>query len=759
MAGARSEERSERELRLRLLEEVVAGQPGVLFQLALADGVPRLHFVSEQVTALLGYAPAELCDGAADLLALLEPALRDAARRLDGAAEPLADWSGEGSVRRRDGSRCWLRAQARPARTQAGEVVWNGFACAASQPREDAPAPPEAVRGAGDELGGAATDTERVRLEEVLRHREQQLRLFVGHVPAGVVMVDRELRYLSYSRRWLVDYGLGDQDLHGRGHYEIFPEIPERWKEIHRRCLTGVRESCERDRFDRPDGSTTWLRWVIEPWFQADGEVGGLVFFTEVITDRVEAELALEASERRLREAQRIARVGNWELDFTGDRLWWSGTVFELFGLDPARFEPSYEAFLAAIPPEDREAVNAAYQRSLRDRAPYHITHRLLLPSGEVRWVEERCETDFAPGGAPLLSRGTVQDVTDRVLAEAALKASLLALEEVEQRQRLALAAGRMGTWEWVVGSDTLSWDEREAELFGFAPGEFDGRLESFLERLDPEDRALVGRSLEGAPAGASSDDEFRVRLPSGEVRWIRGTGAVRPADGERPARMLGVSYDVTDRVRGEEQLRESLREKEATLREVHHRVKNNLQVISSLLNLQAERIADPAGRSVFLESQSRVRAMALVHETLYGSGSLARIELPQYFDRLCDSLLQSFGGSDRVRIEREIPPVTLDLERAVPAGLIVSELVSNALKYAFPGERAGRIVVALEVAPDGAYTLRVSDDGVGLPPDLDLERPSTLGLYLVSLLARQLRGTLEVGRTASATFTLGFPA
>jgi two-component sensor histidine kinase len=222
---------------------------------------------------------------------------------------------------------------------------------------------------------------------------------------------------------------------------------------------------------------------------------------------------------------------------------------------------------------------------------------------------------------------------------------------------------------------------------------------------------------------------------------------------------LIGINYDVTDRVLAEQKLRDSIQEKEAMLKEIHHRVKNNLQVITSLLNLQAERIKEPSTRAVFLESQSRVRAMALVHETLYGSESLARIELPRYLGRLCDSLLQTFGGNDRVKLERDIDPIELDLDQALPIGLIVSELVSNALKYAFPAERHGQIRVSLKNPENSHYNLIVADDGIGLPNDLDLEKTTSLGLYLVRVLTRQLRGTLEIGRDPSgAIFSLRLP-
>ena len=178
---------------------------------------------------------------------------------------------------------------------------------------------------------------------------------------------------------------------------------------------------------------------------------------------------------------------------------------------------------------------------------------------------------------------------------------------------------------------------------------------------------------------------------------------------------------DITERKRAEERIKASLREKEVLLKEIHHRVKNNLQVISSLVSLQADGLADPTLRDLFQDVRDRVRSMALVHEKLYQSANLARVEFADYARSL---LALPLAGPrrrrGRVRLTLDLEPVSLSVETAVPCGLILNELVSNALKHAFPGGRGGEVAVALHAGPDGRVRLRVRDNGVGLPAGLD---------------------------------------
>jgi two-component sensor histidine kinase len=203
--------------------------------------------------------------------------------------------------------------------------------------------------------------------------------------------------------------------------------------------------------------------------------------------------------------------------------------------------------------------------------------------------------------------------------------------------------------------------------------------------------------------------------------------------------------------------LRDSLREKEVLLKEIHHRVKNNLQIVSSLLNLQVHKIGNPEVAGALRDSQDRIRSMALIHERLYGSGDFAQIEMKGYLGDLLVSLRNSYGAYN-IDVSVQSEPTKLHLDTAVPLGLIVSELVTNAFKHGFPPETRGRVVVSVLSRNDGECTVEVHDDGKGLPKDFQLGNTTTLGLQLVQILTKQLNGRLDASNTNGATFTITFP-
>ena len=243
-----------------------------------------------------------------------------------------------------------------------------------------------------------------------------------------------------------------------------------------------------------------------------------------------------------------------------------------------------------------------------------------------------------------------------------------------------------------------------------------------------------------------------------GSILFIRESSRVIRDKEGKSLYYEGTIEDITERKKDEEFIRASLREKEVLLREIHHRVKNNLQIITSLLRLQSSRVEDDAIQDMFKTAQSRIRTMALIHEKLYQSQDLSKIDLSQYIRNLSIHLLNIYRTDpEKVSLNIEIGDVFLDINTAIPCGLIINELVSNSLKYAFPGKRSGEIQVKLDNDKKGKQTLMVADNGVGLPEELTVESTDTLGLQLVNDLTKQIQGRLTVERKKGTIFKIVF--
>jgi PAS domain S-box-containing protein len=255
-------------------------------------------------------------------------------------------------------------------------------------------------------------------------------------------------------------------------------------------------------------------------------------------------------------------------------------------------------------------------------------------------------------------------------------------------------------------------------------------------------------------------------QLSGVELDFIRKNGQRFPAEVDsiilpgEPQRSFVIIRDITERKQAEKQIRASLAEKEVLLREIHHRVKNNLQVISSLINLQAASLTDERMRDEFNDVRDRVRSMALIHEKMYQTSNLAQLNFADYAASLLDSLWRSHGKlAEKARLNLALAPVVLSIEVAVPCGLILNELANNALKHAFPDGCDGEVTVSMEHHPSAdTVCLGVRDNGVGLPAGMDWRQSSSLGLRLVRILAAQLHGTVDTGIGPGAEFQITFP-
>jgi PAS domain S-box-containing protein len=424
-----------------------------------------------------------------------------------------------------------------------------------------------------------------------------------------------------------------------------------------------------------------------------------------------------------------------------------------MLGHDPATFRETNAAWLERLHPDDRERVTATFGDYVAGRLPvYQVEFRQRTASGGWRWILSLGKIVERDGqGRPVRMLGTHTDITERKLAEESLRQATLVVEN---------SPVVLFRWKAAEGWP-VELASRNVRQFGYTADELMSGAVPFAALVHPEDIGRVVREVQehGAAGSDRFRQEYRLLTRAGEVRWVDDRTVVeRDAEG-RIAFYQGIVIDITERKQAEQSLRTSLAEKTALLQEVHHRVKNNLQVVSSLLSLQAGLEKNRSAVDALRETQGRIRSMALLHEMLYRSEGLARVDFGGYLDRLCAHLLRAVGHhAGRVTLERRGGAVELGLDQAVPCGLIVSELVSNALKHAFPEDRAGRIVIDVSRSDALHLSLIVADDGVGLPPDPGATGTSTLGLRLVRILAAQLKGTLTEVPRPGASFRIVFP-
>ncbi|MFM7216878.1 MAG: sensor histidine kinase [Bacteroidota bacterium] len=335
--------------------------------------------------------------------------------------------------------------------------------------------------------------------------------------------------------------------------------------------------------------------------------------------------------------------------------------------------------------------------------------------------------------------------VKTRQLVEKTIELEKLSLV-ASRTDNAVLIAGAGGIVEWVNDGFLSRYNRSSEEVLG-----------SRIELLGIYHE--VGRQIEKAILSRHSTF-FESHIPDKGVaaKWISTT--LTPIYDEPSGdlrKLLLVDADITSTKLMQQQIQHSLKEKDVLLKEIHHRVKNNLQIIISLLNLQSGYIKDEATLKAVKDGQLRVRSMALVHEKFYQAEELTEIDFSEYIEKLCQYLYQAYGDkTDRIKIVLTTEHVGLDMDTAMPCGLLINEIVSNAYKYAFPGQRSGTIEIGFR-RMDGRVQLTIKDDGVGLPHDFDMERTETLGMQLVQALTSQLDGNLTVDRAIGTGFTVSF--
>ena len=595
----------------------------------------------------------------------------------------------------------------------------------------------------------AQTVTKRRQAALRLRESEEAIKSLLNATSDVACLIDTEGTLIAANDFLAQRLGRRADDLIGRNIYDFFTQEQARARRLWARKAI---ESGKPVRFEDISVDNRCFDSCIYPLFDTGGRIVRLAVYARDITEAKQANLALAESEVRFKQFFDSINDGISVRD---------ARTFELVDAN-RRFCEMYGYTLEelkALPLGSLAASESADERRRRLSAHYaRVTEgvsRLFQAEGRRKdgstfWVEVNVRRITMGGRECMLA--VARDITERREAEEALRESEARFKQLFDSVNDGIALRDARTLE------LLDANRRFCEMWGYTFEELKalplgsmGAYESVEERR----KRLIAYYAQAAK-GIPSLFQWAARRKDGSTFWVELNGT-RITIGTRDCLLL-VVRDVTERKRAEEKIRASLKEKEVLLKEIHHRVKNNLQIISSLLYLQSTRTEHAGAVSALRESRARIKSMALIHERLYASPDLASVDMGKYTRSLVADLHHSHGTEESsVRLTFNIDDIPLGITEAIPCGLIINELVSNALKHAFPKGKAGEISIQLLRTGANRITLTVSDNGIGFPEQIDFRRSPSLGLTLVNSLVEQLGGTIELDRREGTSFTISF--
>ena len=461
-------------------------------------------------------------------------------------------------------------------------------------------------------------------------------------------------------------------------------------------------------------------------------------------------------------------------------------------------------SYIDIIHPDDREYVLNMIDHCLEKKRAYQIGYRIITANRNIKWIWEQGRGVYGSDGRLIYLEGLSTDISDqkKVEIELANTKNLLedrvqertkelkdinenlkreisdrkrieqALEERDHWLRLAISSANIATIDWNIKSDTATCSSLYYSLFGIDPKIKHLTKEIWLNCIHPEDRELVAKTLKGSLEDREPFDiEFRAVWPDGSVHWLFNKSKVFYDQTGEPHRLVGAIIDITDRKEFAQRIQESLSEKEILLREIHHRVKNNLQIVSSILNLHSGSIKNLEARESFIDSRNRVKIISIIHEHLYQSGDLVTVDCKKFITKLINHI-QNFQDSGLIatNLRLDIDPLSLSVEKAIPCSLIINELISNAFKHGLTGRRDETVYLHLKsVAGDSSGTiatnrkndkliLTIGNTGEKFPDQIDFRKSDSLGFQLVCALTQQLKGEIVLNKGEGTEFQITFP-
>ncbi|RFT15188.1 MAG: diguanylate cyclase/phosphodiesterase (GGDEF & EAL domains) with PAS/PAC sensor(s) [Candidatus Saccharicenans subterraneus] len=589
--------------------------------------------------------------------------------------------------------------------------------------------------------------------QRALEESEEKYRIMVENSHAGVLIVGQDYKFIYVNQKLCEMLGRSPEEIIGHDFREFLDE--ESLALVADRYVRRQRGEEVPSRYEfnvvRKDGEKRRVE-IISAIVRDSKEKTITVAQLLDITERKRAEEALRASEEKYRILHEFAGEAIFTYTLDLKLLEINRAACDFVGMSREELIGQNVLELGVLHPDDKEKALENLRAIIQGERK--------INTGKLRFKgRSGLYSTFLVTSTPVVRNGEIVAITN-ICRDVTVEERLLAeLEASERKYRFLFNAGNDAIFVYRLTADRrpgpfIEANELASQLTGYTKAEL--MQLTPMDLVVPEERELV--LVSNQEFGEKKQRIFERTLLTRDGRRIpiEISSHYFALNGEPT--ILAIARDITERKRVEAELRAALKEKDVMLREIHHRVKNNMQVMSSLLRLQMAQIADSQAREAFRKSQARIQSMAMIHERLYQSGNLASIDFADYVDKLVTHLYVVYEvDHERVHFKNETGQVGLDINQAIPCGLIVSELVSNALKHAFPGKQKGELLVRVFRGDDGKIHLIIKDSGKAMPAGIDLHKSETLGFQIVNDLTRQLDGKLHYRRNGGNEFEIIF--
>lgn len=571
--------------------------------------------------------------------------------------------------------------------------------------------------------------SERKKTEEQLANNEKKYRTLFDLSFDAIIQMSLEWKIQDVNQSACRIFGYSRDEFLQMTMLDLMPdEIAEKQGAFYsENLLTG--DSIIKTLKKRKDGSL----FAVEVSTQMI-DIGGekqVIAYVRDVSDKEKIIKDLIESKNSLAKAQSMARMGNWEYNFVNKEFFWSDELFNMAGVDKEKYKPTWESFKSIIHTDDIDSFIEAIKKMLKSGKKLDFVYRAIDTKGNEYIIRSIGEATFDTNGLAVKIAGTSQDITEQEQAKQQLQLLTTAVEAADNG---IVIVDRNGKIVWVNHAFTKLTGYSEKEAIGRNPrllnsGKQDKKFYSNLWNTILSGHTWNGQIINRRKEGSLYVEEMSI------TPFTKTNGEI--------THFIAIKRDITEKRKYHIRLEESLREKEVLLAEVHHRVKNNLAMISGLLYLQLNNIKDKSAKKILSLSQSRIQSIALIHELLYRSSTLSTIHFNEFIERLVHYLGEIYQDVKcDICVNVQAADIVLNVNQAIPSALLINEIVINAYEHAFEGKKSGVINIQSKLIDDKVH-IEVSDNGIGLPRAYNEMMTNTLGLKLIETLSKQLSAEL----------------